>query len=67
MSAFNPTFPAPRVAPCAPEHKLLHGIQIQAVRSGCSRLLIAPADPAFVCSIWAPAFAGETGKGNAHG
>ena len=55
MSAFNPTFPANAE------------IQIQAVRSGCSRLPIAPADPAFVCSIWAPAFAGETGEGNAHG
>ena len=55
MSAFNPTFPANA------------GTQIEPKRFGCSRFSILPADPAFVCSIWAPAFAGETGEGNAHG
>ena len=55
MSALHPTFPANA------------GIQIHAERLGCSRLPITPAGPAFLCSIWAPAFAGETGEGNAHG
>ena len=55
MSALHPTFPANA------------GTQFQAERLGCSRLPITPAGLAFMCSIWAPAFAGETGEGDARG
>ena len=51
MTALNPIFPAKA------------GTQIQPEPLGCTRLSAAPAGLARVGLIWAPAFAGETGKG----
>jgi hypothetical protein len=43
------------------------GTQIQPEPLGCSRLSTVSANGAFMGAIWAPAFAGETGKGIARG
>jgi hypothetical protein len=55
MMALNPIFPAKA------------GTQIQPEPLGCSRRSIVSTDHTLVGSIWAPAFAGETGKGIVRG
>jgi hypothetical protein len=61
------SFIDPVAKPQDPVFPAKAGTQIQPEHPGCSRPSTVSAGVAPMGSIWAPAFAGEAGKGNANG